>query len=172
MKDINKIHDVSATDFQFEGQLYQYHEISQYQFNEMSQLKDNMLSKFCMMTSSSGNWKYFPRYWPFVWGIYRSRVNSPHNGQWCGALMFYLFCAGTNSWANKGKAGDLRCLRAHYDVTVMGISLPNFTQMHTHTHAHPQTRAHAQLMQSMSNDQKVPNLVYIHPRDMVFLTIL
>ena len=22
-------------------------------------------------------WKYFPRYWPFVWGIHRSPVNSP-----------------------------------------------------------------------------------------------
>ena len=33
-------------------------------------------------------WKYFPRYWPFVRGIYRSPVNSPHKGQWRGALMF------------------------------------------------------------------------------------
>ena len=23
-------------------------------------------------------WKHFPRYWPFVWGIHRSPVNSPH----------------------------------------------------------------------------------------------
>ena len=37
-------------------------------------------------------WKYFPRYWPFVRRIYRSPVNSPHKGQWRGALMgfFYL----------------------------------------------------------------------------------
>ena len=26
-------------------------------------------------------WKHFPRYWPFVRGIRRSRVNSPHKGQ-------------------------------------------------------------------------------------------
>ena len=26
-------------------------------------------------------WKYFPRYWPFVWGIHRAPVNSPHKGQ-------------------------------------------------------------------------------------------
>ena len=26
-------------------------------------------------------WKYFPRYWPFVRGIHRSPVNSPHKGQ-------------------------------------------------------------------------------------------
>ena len=41
-----------------------------------------------MMTSSK--WKYFAR--PFVWGIRRSPANSPHKGQWCGALMFSLIC--------------------------------------------------------------------------------
>ena len=44
-------------------------------------------------------WKHFPRYWPFVHGIHRSPVNSPHKGQWRGALM--------------------RRHRAHYDVIVM-----------------------------------------------------
>ena len=38
-------------------------------------------------------WKHFPRYWPFVRGIHRSPVNSPHKGQWRGALMFSLICA-------------------------------------------------------------------------------
>ena len=33
-------------------------------------------------------WKYFPRYWPLVWGIHLSLVNSLHKGQWRGALMF------------------------------------------------------------------------------------
>ena len=28
--------------------------------------------------------KHFPRYWPFVRGIHRSPVNSPHKGQWRG----------------------------------------------------------------------------------------
>ena len=37
--------------------------------------------------------KHFPRYWPFVWGIHWSPVNSPHKGQWRGALMFSLICA-------------------------------------------------------------------------------
>ena len=27
-------------------------------------------------------------------------VNSPHKGQWCGALMFSLICAWTNGWIN------------------------------------------------------------------------
>ena len=26
-------------------------------------------------------WKHFLRYWPFVRGIHRSLVNSPHKGQ-------------------------------------------------------------------------------------------
>ena len=35
--------------------------------------------------------KHFPRYWPFVRGIHRSPVNSPHKGQWRGALMFFFY---------------------------------------------------------------------------------
>ena len=52
-------------------------------------------------------------------GIHRSLVNSPHKGQWPGALMFSLICAWTNGWVNSRDAGDLRLHRAHYDVTVM-----------------------------------------------------
>ena len=40
----------------------------------------------CMMTSSHE--KHFPRNCPFVRGIHRSPMNSPHKGQWRGALMF------------------------------------------------------------------------------------
>ena len=65
--------------------------------------------------------KHFPRYWPFVWLIHRSPVNSPHKGQWHGALMFSLIWAWTNNWANNGDAGDLRRHRAHYDGIVMRI---------------------------------------------------
>ena len=64
-------------------------------------------------------WKHFPCYWPFVQGIHRSPVNSPHKGQWRGALMFSLICAWINGWVNNPEAGDLRRHRAHYDVTVM-----------------------------------------------------
>ena len=63
--------------------------------------------------------KHFPRYWPFVRGIHRSPVNSPHKGQWRGALMFSLICVWINGWVNNREAGDLRRYRAHYDVTVM-----------------------------------------------------
>ena len=61
----------------------------------------------------------FPRYWPFIRGIHRSPVNSPHKGQWRGALMFSLICARTNDWVNNREAGALRRHRAHYDVTVI-----------------------------------------------------
>ena len=64
-------------------------------------------------------WKHFPRYWPFVRGIHRSPVNSPHKGQWRGAFMFTLICARINGWVNTREAGDLRRYRAHYDVIVM-----------------------------------------------------
>ena len=64
-------------------------------------------------------WKHFTRYWPFVRGIHRSPVNSPHKGQWRGALMFYLICVWINGWVNNREAGYLRRHRAHYDVIVM-----------------------------------------------------
>ena len=64
-------------------------------------------------------WKLFPRYWPFVRGIHRSPVNSPHKGQWRRALMFSLFCARINGWVNNREAGDLRRHQAHCDVIVM-----------------------------------------------------
>ena len=64
-------------------------------------------------------WEHFPRYWPFVRGIHWSPVNSPHKGQWRGALMFSLICAWTSVWAHTRDAGDLRHHSAHYDVTAM-----------------------------------------------------
>ena len=64
-------------------------------------------------------WNHFPCYWPFVRGIHRSPVNSPHKGQWRGALMFSLICARINGWVNNLEAGDLRRHRAYCDVIVM-----------------------------------------------------
>ena len=46
-------------------------------------------------------------------------VNSPHKGQWRGALMFSLICARINGWVNNRKAGDLRRHSGHYGVDVM-----------------------------------------------------
>ena len=63
-------------------------------------------------------WKQLPPYWPFVRGVHRAPVNSPHKGQWGGALMFSLICAWTNNWANHRDTGDFRRHRTHYDITI------------------------------------------------------
>ena len=52
-------------------------------------------------------------------GIHLSLVDSPHKGQWSGALMFSLICTWTNGWARNRGTGDLRRYRAHYDVTMI-----------------------------------------------------
>ena len=65
-------------------------------------------------------WKHFPRYWPFVRGIHRSPVNSPHKSQWRGALIYSLICVWINEWVNNRETGDLRRYRAHYYVTLSG----------------------------------------------------
>ena len=46
-------------------------------------------------------------------------VNSPHKGQWRGALVFSFICAWINDWVNNREADDLRRHRGHYDVIVM-----------------------------------------------------
>ena len=56
-----------------------------------------------MMTSSYGN---IFRYWPFLRGFPSQRPVTRS-------------FAWTNVWANNREAGDLRCHRAHYDLTVM-----------------------------------------------------
>ena len=47
-------------------------------------------------------WKDFPRYWPFVRGIHRYPMNSPHKGQWRGALMCVFICVWINGWVMWG----------------------------------------------------------------------
>ena len=66
-----------------------------------------------MMTSSNGNISALLAI--FV-GNSPVTVNSPHKGQWRGALKFSLICAWINGWLNNREAGDLRRHRAHYDV--------------------------------------------------------
>ena len=48
-------------------------------------------------------------------------VNSPHQGQCRGALMFSLICAWTNAWVNNRDAGDLRRHGARYDVSYASV---------------------------------------------------
>ena len=70
-------------------------------------------------------WKHFPRYWPYIRGIHRSPVNSPHKGQWRGALMFTLICARINGWVNNCEAGDLWRHRNGYDMIIGSTSRQN-----------------------------------------------
>ena len=70
------------------------------------------------MTSSNWNTS-----WPFVRGIHWSPVDSPHKGQWRGALLLSLICAWTNGWANNRDAGDLRRHGARYGAMVMVLEL-------------------------------------------------
>ena len=63
--------------------------------------------------------KRFPRYWPFVRGIHRSPVNSPHKSKWRRALTYSLICVWINGWVNSREAGDFSRYRTCYDVIVM-----------------------------------------------------
>ena len=74
-------------------------------------------------------WKHFPRYWPFVRGIQRSRVNSPHKASdaelWCflyiclnklssKQLWVWLFESPSRSlWrhCHKSSGSDIRIFR-------------------------------------------------------------
>ena len=75
-------------------------------------------------------WEQFPRCWAFVRGIHRSPVNSLHKGQRLGALMFSLLCVWINGWVNSREVFEwcFRRYRAHYDVTVMRISVRNVSK--------------------------------------------
>ena len=86
-------------------------------------------------------WKRFPRCLTFVWGIHRSPKNSPHKGQWRGALMFSFICAWINGWVNNRKAGDFRRHRGHYDVTVIPHSASGYGMSITIS-AHNQQQAY------------------------------
>ena len=81
-----------------------------FKLHRSSQELWRMRGLLCMMTSLNGN-------------IFRvtgqSSVNSPHKGQWRGALVFSLICVWINDWVNNREACDLRRYRAQYGVTVM-----------------------------------------------------
>ena len=66
--------------------------------------------------------------------VHWSPVNSPHKGQWRGALMFSFICAWMNGWVNTGEAGDLRRHRAHYDVTNGWLIAQQLTHKQPETH--------------------------------------
>ena len=87
----------------------------------------------CRLHDNVIKWNHFPRYWPFVRGIHRWPVNSPHKDQWRGALMSALRCAWADGWANNRDTGDLGRRRAHHDDIVMtriGIAIIKMRRCH------------------------------------------
>ena len=46
-------------------------------------------------------WEHLSCYWPVVREIHRWTMNSPHIGQWRGALMFSLICVWITGWVKK-----------------------------------------------------------------------
>ena len=93
------------------------------------QIQTRKCFKACTMTYITGLcsacsyastwWKHFLCCWPFVRPI--QLVDSPHKGQWRGALVFPLICAWTNGWANNQDAGDWRCHHTNYCFTVISL---------------------------------------------------
>ena len=69
---------------------------------------ESMTTIYCDRHDDVIKWNHFPRYWPFVRGIHQAPVNSPHKGQWGGALMFSFICAWINGWVNNHEDGHFR----------------------------------------------------------------
>ena len=88
-------------------------------FRWWCQLCSSLSDALCNQHDGVIKWKHFPRYWLVVRGIHRSPVNSPHKGQWRGALMFSLISAWIDGWVNNREADDLRRHRAHCDVIIV-----------------------------------------------------
>ena len=92
-------------------------------------------------------WISQPKQYPIAWWRHRMEtfsallaicagnspvpVNSPHKGQWRGALVFSLICVWIHDRVNNREAGDLRRYRAHHDVTVMAGHISNPTNSAT-----------------------------------------
>ena len=91
---------------------------------EKPQISSSLPSYWVCIHDDVVKWKHSLHHWPFVRGIHRWPVNSPHKGQWRRALMFSLICAWTNSWANNREADDLRrYYNCHCNLLVFGKNL-------------------------------------------------
>ena len=85
------------------GVTYPYYEMVDCTNQRATRLLHSLCDLYTEITHDDViKWKHFPCYWPFVRGIHRSPVNSPHKGQWRRALMFSLICARINAWVNNG----------------------------------------------------------------------
>ena len=108
---------------------------NRYRYALFSFMEDKVLILFHMINiiavddwCPDSKWKWWRhQIEPFSALLARCVGNSPVTGeiplkgQWRGALMFSLICKWINDWVNNREAGDLRCHRANYDVTVMNV---------------------------------------------------
>ena len=107
-------------------------------------------------------WNHFPCDWQFLQGIHRSLVNSPHNGQWRGQLMFSLICAWMSVWVNNREADESRRNRAHYDVMVIiPFSVTpargdRISVARLHASSHPQSKEYSLAIRSLWRHQMEP----------------
>ena len=58
-------------------------------------------------------WKQFLSHWPFVRGIHRPPVDSPHKGQWRGACFDVLLDQHLNKWLSKQSRRRLFEMSSH-----------------------------------------------------------
>ena len=108
----------------YQGKWLQFIESAPYHSLLQMLLLKCLLFNPVMLHDNIITWKHFAGYWPFMQGIHWPPVNSPHKGQWHGALVLSLISPWINAWVNNCEAGNLRCYHAHYDVTVMGFGSP------------------------------------------------
>ena len=76
---------------------------------------------FFAVTISRHQMETFPRYWPFVREIHRSRWNPRTKASYAELWFFFVISA----WVNDLEAVDLRRNPIHYDVIVMYIFSPD-----------------------------------------------
>ena len=84
------------------------------------------LPDFCPILTPSPWWRHQMEAFSALLAICAG--NSPVPGEFptqrpvTRSFVFSLICVWINGWVNNREAGDLRCYRAHYDVTVMFAS--------------------------------------------------
>ena len=83
-------------------------------------------------------WHHFPRYWPFVSGIHRSQVDSPHNGQRSFDTFFDLRLSKRFSKQSRHRWFEMpsrslwrHCNRADTDSRANAITSSTY-QLHLH----------------------------------------
>ena len=78
---------------------------------------------FDSLCVSSPWWRHQMEIFSASWTGHLCGENSPHKGQWRGALMSSLICDWMNDWVNNREAGDLRRHRGHDNVIMHQLAL-------------------------------------------------